>query len=102
LLLSRLKRQTADLGVAVIGGTVETLSRFDDVFVARHKAGDARACKVILASGIVDKQPHLNGWEGAVHDGLLRYCPICDAYEVSEKKLAVTGKMSDAQTRLFS
>ena len=44
----------------------------------------------------------------ALHDdamarGLIRYCPICDGYEVTDKKVAVigTGERGTAETRFL-
>src|SRR5690606_39746750 len=48
---------------------------------------------VLLATGVVNHRPPL---DAATHDravaaGLLRYCPICDGYEQSGKRIAVLG-----------
>jgi thioredoxin reductase (NADPH) len=95
-LLVRMRRQVADLGVTMIDSSVQTASYQDNNFIAHYGNGQARAPKMILATGIVDKQPQIDGWETAVEDGLLRYCPVCDAYEARQKKLAVIGKLRHA------
>jgi thioredoxin reductase (NADPH) len=95
-LLARMRRQVTDLGVEIKHGTVEMLFRSNYSFLARIGKEDLRAGKIILASGIVDKQPEFEGWEQAVDHGLLRYCPVCDAFEAQNKKLAVLGNMSQA------
>jgi thioredoxin reductase (NADPH) len=95
-MLARMRRQVADLGVEIKRGTVEMLSGIDGSFGARVGNQEVRAAKIILASGIVDKQPEFEGWEQAVADGLLRYCPVCDAFEAQGKKLAVLGSMDQA------
>jgi thioredoxin reductase (NADPH) len=95
-LLALMRRQVADLGVKILDRTVETLTGSDGNFTARFEDREMRAAKVILAGGIVDKQPDFDGWEKAVQEGLLRYCPICDAYEALGKKLAVIGSVSHA------
>lgn len=48
---------------------------------------------MLLATGVVNHRPPL---DAATHDhavaaGLLRYCPICDGYEQSGKRIAVLG-----------
>jgi thioredoxin reductase (NADPH) len=55
---------------------------------SRHEAE-----RVLLATGTEDVPPPLAlpDREEAVRRGLLRYCPICDAYEVSGRKLALAG-----------
>jgi thioredoxin reductase (NADPH) len=95
-MLARMRRQVADLGVEIKPGAVEMLCGTDGSFGARVGNEDVRAAKVILASGIVDKQPEFEGWEQAVADGLLRYCPVCDAFEAQDKKLAVLGSVGQA------
>lgn len=52
------------------------------------------ARSVLLATGVVNRRPE--GIDDAVHNaalkaGLLRYCPICDAYEVTDKRIGVIG-----------
>ncbi|RYD25287.1 MAG: NAD(P)/FAD-dependent oxidoreductase [Lysobacteraceae bacterium] len=48
---------------------------------------------VLLATGVVNIQPEM---DRTVHDtalarGLIRYCPICDGYEVTDKRVGVIG-----------
>jgi thioredoxin reductase (NADPH) len=54
----------------------------------RHEAE-----RVLLATGAVDRSAPLDlpELEAAVQRGLVRYCPICDAYEVTGRKLALVG-----------
>jgi thioredoxin reductase (NADPH) len=49
---------------------------------------------VLLATGVVNNRPE--DASGALHDealarGLLRYCPICDGYEVTDQRIGVIG-----------
>ncbi|MBW6530065.1 NAD(P)/FAD-dependent oxidoreductase [Sphingomonas sp. RRHST34] len=73
---------------------VTALAREDDGFVATTDRGTHRAHTVLLATGVVNHRPH--GLLPEVHDpalarGLLRYCPVCDGYEVTDKRVAVIG-----------
>jgi thioredoxin reductase (NADPH) len=48
---------------------------------------------VLLATGVTNRRPPM---DEALHDealakGLIRYCPICDGYEVTDKKVGVIG-----------
>ncbi|WP_343518424.1 FAD-dependent oxidoreductase [Sphingomonas sp.] len=59
---------------------------------AGERTFPARA--VLLATGVVNHRP--DAIDDATHDaalkaGLLRYCPICDAYEVTDKRIGVIG-----------
>jgi thioredoxin reductase (NADPH) len=47
---------------------------------------------VILATGVVDIEPPLPNALEAVRRGLVRQCPICDAYEMTDRKLVVIGR----------
>ena len=66
----------------------------DGCFTATAGEGLYRARTVLLATGVVNHRPP--GMEDALHDealerGLLRYCPICDGYEVTDKRVGVIG-----------
>jgi thioredoxin reductase (NADPH) len=52
------------------------------------------ARSVLLATGVVNHRP--GGLDDLLHGealarGLLRYCPICDGYEVTDKRVGVIG-----------
>ena len=73
---------------------VTGLAQDSDSFVATTDHGTHRARTVLLATGVVNHRPH--GLLPEVHDpalarGLLRYCPVCDGYEVTDKRVAVIG-----------
>ena len=48
---------------------------------------------MLLATGVVNRRPEMpdHVHDEAVQQGLLRYCPICDGYEVTDKPVAVIG-----------
>lgn len=50
-----------------------------------------RARRVVLATGAKDVEPDLPDLRDAVRRGLVRYCPICDGYEASDRRIAVMG-----------
>lgn len=65
-----------------------------EVFRIVTDHGAYRARTVLLATGVVNHRPA--GLLPEVHDpalarGLLRYCPICDGYEVTDKSVGVIG-----------
>ena len=95
-LLARMKEQVAALGVHLVDGTVDTVSQERSGFVASVRGANIRASKVVLATGIVDRHPPMKDWVSAVAEGLLRYCPICDAFEARGKKIGVIGPLSHA------
>jgi thioredoxin reductase (NADPH) len=92
-LLARMRTQAAEFGVAVTGGVVEALSRDGDLFVAQVDGTAIPARSVLLATGVVNNRPPI---APELHDlalsrGLLRYCPICDGYEVTDRRVGIIG-----------
>ena len=61
----------------------------DGSFLAEAGGETVRARRVLLATGGLDVEPDLPGVRDAVRHGLVRYCPICDAYEVVGQKVAL-------------
>lgn len=90
LMYAQAKRYGAHRELAEVTG----LSRDEDGFVVRIGDRVARARTVLLATGVVNHRP--KSLPNDVHDaalarGLLRYCPICDGYEVTDKRVGVIG-----------
>ena len=48
---------------------------------------------VLLATGVVNRRPSIpqDLHDEALARGLIRYCPICDGYEVTDKRVGVIG-----------
>ncbi|QJE73724.1 NAD(P)/FAD-dependent oxidoreductase [Aerophototrophica crusticola] len=91
-LLQRMRAQAERYGAVVQRGRVTTLERDGDGFLAREADGDVwRARYVLLATGVVDREPGLPDHYDSVRNGLVRYCPICDGYEVCGSRVAVIG-----------
>lgn len=95
-LLDRMKQQVMDLGVSFVSAEVSSLERADGLWLARHADQETAAQRVIMATGIVDRQVPFPDWRDAVASGLLRYCPICDAYEAIDQRIAVLGPLDHA------
>jgi thioredoxin reductase (NADPH) len=93
-LLARMERQAIGLGVPITRAAVTSLEQTGGVMVARYGSEELSAKTVILATGIIDRQPPVPEWVEAVEHGLLRYCPICDAYEAINRKIAVIGPLA--------
>ncbi len=95
-LLERLRRQARRYGARVTRGLVEGLRREGGAFVARCEGGEVRARKVLLATGIVDKEPEMANLREAIDAGCIRLCPVCDGHEVIDRKVAVYGDPAEA------
>jgi thioredoxin reductase (NADPH) len=51
---------------------------------------------VLIATGVTNRRPPMDEelHDDALARGLVRYCPICDGYEVTDKKVGVIGSDS--------
>jgi thioredoxin reductase (NADPH) len=63
------------------------------LFTATWGSGSATSRTVLIATGVTNRRPPM---EEELHDkalslGLVRYCPICDGYEVTDKRVGVIG-----------
>ncbi len=92
-LLARMREQAAEFGAHVTDALIETLERNDDTFIARGEGLEVAARTVLLATGVVNKRPPIapEVHDAALARGLLRYCPICDGFEVTDKRVGVIG-----------
>jgi thioredoxin reductase (NADPH) len=92
-LLARMRRQAELAGAARVSGRVRTIRPVTDGFVAAGDFGDVRARAVLLATGVVNRRPDIapETHDDAVMEGRLRYCPVCDGFEVIDQRLAVVG-----------
>ena len=94
-LIQRMKDQAQRYGAKIIDGMVSRLERDEDseLFVAEWGSGPVCARSVLLATGVTNRRPPM---DEALHDealarGQIRYCPICDGYEVTDRKVGVLG-----------
>ena len=93
-LLGRMLEQAELYGARRELARVTRVEREEEGFCVRVEAREFRARTVLLATGVINNRPA--GMDDALHSetlarGLLRYCPICDAYEVTDKRVAVIG-----------
>jgi thioredoxin reductase (NADPH) len=97
-LLQRMREQACKYGAKIVTEQVTRLERDDKtgLFTATWGSGTATARTVLLATGVtnrrlrMDEELHAN----ALARGLVRYCPICDGFEVTDKKVGVIGSDS--------
>jgi thioredoxin reductase (NADPH) len=88
-LLDRLRAQAAAHGVVPVSARVETIEQVEEGFVLRSDARTWRAANVILATGVVDLHPDAEKLREATLAGWVRWCPICDAYESTDRNVAI-------------
>ena len=90
-LLARLREQLAHAQGSVLTGTVDALRTAADRFVAEVGTQEIASRTVVLATGVCNLEPALEGIDAVRRDGLLRQCPVCDAYEFAGKRMVVIG-----------
>jgi len=93
-LLARMLEQAERYSAQRELARVTKVERMDDGFLVRTDQREYRSRTVLLATGVINNRP--KGMDDALHTealarGLLRYCPICDGYEVTDKRVAVIG-----------
>lgn len=93
-LLARMREQAAEFGAKVTDGRVHTI-RHDEQGVFAIDVGDEQLVTrtVLIATGVVNNRPRIGDadHDRAVAEGLIRYCPICDGYEVMDQAVGVIG-----------
>lgn len=92
-LLGRIRQQALQYGAKIWDGRVFELCKQDSVFTVKYGDNEIKALNVLLATGVVNRRPDMDDdlHEKALASGGLRYCPICDGYEVTDKNIAVIG-----------
>lgn len=92
-LLARMKEQAQMYGASIQTGRVTRLDRVDSGFRAEWGQGSLTARTVLLATGVTNRRPPMDEdlHDDALARGLIRYCPICDGYEVTDKSVGVIG-----------
>lgn len=93
-LLRLMREQAQKYGAKIETGRVHRLDKDEDgLFTAEWGAGPKRARSVLLATGLTNRRPPMDPelHDEAMARGLIRYCPICDGFEVTDKKVGVIG-----------
>jgi thioredoxin reductase (NADPH) len=94
-LLARMRDQLARFGASPVATPAVAVEHAGDGFrVTREDGGpEVRARFVVFATGVRDRLAPVPDAVGHVRTGTIRQCPICDAYEVTGKRLAVIGAL---------
>ncbi len=97
-LLERMRMQAQKYGAKIVTDRVTKVERDGDggLFTGTWGSGCERARTVLLATGVTNRRPPMDEdlHDDALARGLIRYCPICDGYEVTDKKVGVIGSDS--------
>ncbi|HET7816374.1 MAG TPA: NAD(P)/FAD-dependent oxidoreductase [Sphingomicrobium sp.] len=93
-LVARMREQAQRYGARIETDYVSRIELSEDgAFCATWGSGNVRARAVLLATGVKNRRPPMDEelHDEALQRGLIRYCPICDGYEVTDKKVGVIG-----------
>jgi thioredoxin reductase (NADPH) len=88
-----MRQQAAEFGVEVVDTVVTQLVPDGGLFRVHTADSEVEARSVLLATGVHNNAPDMDKSEhdAALARGLIRYCPICDGYEVTDKRVGVIG-----------
>jgi thioredoxin reductase (NADPH) len=93
-----MRDQACKYGAKIQTEYVTKLERDEDsgLFCVTWGSGSRQARTVLLATGVTNRRPPMDEelHDEALSKGLIRYCPICDGYEVTDKKVGVIGSDS--------
>jgi thioredoxin reductase (NADPH) len=92
-LLLLMRRQAEKYGAVREPVRVEAIERDGDDFTVTTGMARYPARSVLLATGVINNYPDMPRelHDEALAAGLIRYCPICDGYEVTDKRVGVIG-----------
>ncbi len=97
-LLEKMREQACKYGAKTLTEFVTKLERDEKtgLFTATWGSGTVEARSVLLATGVTNRRPPMDEelHDDALARGLVRYCPICDGYEVTDKRVGVIGSDS--------
>lgn len=93
----RMRRQLQNLGIAIVAEAVSQV-RYDATagFIVDYAGCQVRAKNVIVATGVEDNLPPIEDAELLTRSGHLRFCPICDGYEIAGRPVVIIGTTEGA------
>jgi len=108
ILLGNLASQLQRYGGSVMPGEILDLRIEDGLFVGDYQPDgeddivQIRAHTALLATGVADAGLPIENWREAVAFGSVRLCPVCDGFDVIDKRIAVaTSEVNPVGHALF-
>jgi thioredoxin reductase (NADPH) len=92
-LLQRMRAQAERWGAELRTGKVDRLVKDGACFIAFIGEQEVKAKAVLIATGVTNRRPPMTDalHLAALAAGRLRYCPVCDGFEVIDQDVAVIG-----------
>jgi thioredoxin reductase (NADPH) len=94
-LLARFRTQAESHSVPMVQARIDSLEQGAEGFEASGDGQRWLASTVLLATGIVDRLPPVEGVEAAIAAGTLRLCAVCDGYEARDEVLGVYSSIDE-------
>jgi thioredoxin reductase (NADPH) len=93
-LLERMQSHLAKYPVQFVRAEVAEIRQAEAGFELLVRGSRVHTKAVIVATGVVNRRPRMSPFdhEEALRQGLLRYCPICDGHENTDRTIAVVGE----------
>jgi thioredoxin reductase (NADPH) len=95
-LLRILREQAEKYSAEIVSDTVTSLNDGDGTFEAHTKHNRLKARYIVLATGITDRSPDIEHSDTGVLREKVRFCPVCDGFEATNKRIAVYGPFNQA------
>ena len=95
-LLLALREQARSYGVLLIGCEASALEHEKGTFRIAGDCSRVGCSFVVMATGLRDIRPDIEGLSEGANGTLVRYCPICDGYEATDRDICVYGSAEDA------
>lgn len=95
-LLAAMREQAEQFGAQLRKGNVENITAQGQGWHLTSEDIDLVARTVLFATGTVNRYPDIprEVHDAALATGKLRYCPVCDAFEATDQRIAVVGAES--------
>jgi thioredoxin reductase (NADPH) len=88
-----MREQAIKYGARIDHGEATNIARGSDGFAIETTLGRMVARALLLATGVSNRSPAMPAGlrSAALASGRLRYCPVCDGFEVTDQNVAVIG-----------
>jgi thioredoxin reductase (NADPH) len=93
-LVKLMRLQAERYGAVVCAGEVNGLEKSEAGFTAITTGGNSMTARaVLLATGVVNHRPPMPELlhAEALARGMIRYCPVCDGFEITDQEIGVIG-----------
>lgn len=90
-LVAAMRAQAERYGVEFVTADVTALRVLEPGFALEWSNGGLAAPTVLVATGASDVPPAMPYLAEALRDGALRYCPVCDGFEVIGQRVGIVA-----------